>query len=143
MTNAADFAIFHFFRRSPFRWFLMAEILKIGVLGITFIFPVLLLFLLQFLHPIVKLIARIVSGPFRFLSRDLGRVNFFGKIWLQRRWRTGLILCLRAIQTRSQKNQYRNGPCNHGAKIANPQQKRRAVDIPHWRATKCSVAKTA
>lgn len=62
MTNTANLAELHFFGWTFFGWFLMAKVHRVGILRFLhfpFIFPFLLGYLL---HPIVKLITRIIGN---------------------------------------------------------------------------------
>src|ERR1041384_2170090 len=84
MTNTTYLAVLHFFRRTFLRWFAMSELLEVGILWCEFGLLALPPLLVYFLHPVVKLLARIVGGPFGLLFPGSFRsVDFCRKIWLQ------------------------------------------------------------
>lgn len=84
MANTAYLAVLHFFRWTLLRWFTMAEVLKVGVLRSYLGFFTLPSLLVNLFHPVIELLARIVSRSFGLLFlRSLGSVYFRWKIWLK------------------------------------------------------------
>jgi len=83
MSDAADFAIFHFSRRASFGWTFVAEVCWIGVLRLVHHLFVFSTCLLQFFLALVVLLLRFVGGAFGDFFA-FGRIVFLGHAGVQR-----------------------------------------------------------
>src|SRR5689334_22176253 len=85
MTNTAYLAVLHFFWWTFLRGLAMSEVLEVGILWCKLSLLAFSSLLAILLHPVVKLLACVVSGSllcFLFL-RSFGSVDLGWKVWFK------------------------------------------------------------
>jgi len=86
VTNAADLAVLHLFGRSLFRWFLVSEVLKVGVLRHHFLLFHSPFVALHLFYAVIEFVAGIIRDfALLFLLGSLWCVDLRRQVGLQRR----------------------------------------------------------
>jgi hypothetical protein len=124
VTNTADLAILHLLRWSLPRWFLVAEVLKVGVLRHHLLLLDSALIALHLFYSIIEFVTGIVCDlALLFLLRRLWRIDLRWQVRLQRcrfGWARGLPIYHHGTDTKKSSKQ---GPL-HRTKIQNTRPKR-------------------